>query len=155
MVRAYGRRAGANSVDEFDTDLLDTNEIFFGLLESTPSDSAIPSGQTAIYYKSGEPETLYQRPYGGTESAVGGGSGSDTRTDVSDDGTQIVADTSDINFSTDLNVSNDGDGSVTVESAASGGSGLSTTVVDSASTTTYTTNDEASVTVTAAVEVST
>ena len=65
---------------------------------------------------------------------------SDTRTDVSNDGTQVVADTDDINFGTDLAVSDDGDGSVTVD--ASAGSGLTTKLVDSSSTTSYTTSGE-------------
>lgn len=43
----------------------------------------------------------------------------DTRTDVSDSGTQVLTDTTDINFSSNLTVTDDGDGSVTVD--ASGG----------------------------------
>lgn len=43
----------------------------------------------------------------------------DSRTDVSDDGTLRVSDTSDINFGSNLSVSNDGDGSATVNAAGS------------------------------------
>lgn len=43
----------------------------------------------------------------------------DPRTNVSDDGTQVVADTTDINFASNLSVTDDGDGSVTVEGASS------------------------------------
>lgn len=43
-----------------------------------------------------------------------GGSASDTRTDVSDDGSVVVSDTEDINFGSLLSVAADGDGSVTV-----------------------------------------
>lgn len=41
----------------------------------------------------------------------------DTRTNISDDGTQIVADASDVNFAANLSVTDDTDGSVTVDSA--------------------------------------
>lgn len=44
-----------------------------------------------------------------------GGSSSDTRTNVSDDGTEVVQDVEDINFSSFLSVTDDGDGSVTVD----------------------------------------
>jgi len=46
--------------------------------------------------------------------------GADTRTDVSDGGALVVADTTDINFGTDLSVTDDTDGTVTVDSTASG-----------------------------------
>lgn len=45
---------------------------------------------------------------------IGGGSSTDTRTDVSDSGTTVVADTEDINFASFLSVTDDGDGTVTV-----------------------------------------
>jgi|GEM_PF-3351978 len=48
-------------------------------------------------------------------SNIGSG-GTDTRTDVSDDGTQVVGDVSDINFGPGVTVIDDGDGSVTVQS---------------------------------------
>lgn len=44
----------------------------------------------------------------------------DSRTDVSDGGTTVVSDTSDINFGTGLSVTDDTDGTVTVDSTASG-----------------------------------
>lgn len=43
----------------------------------------------------------------------------DTRTNVSDDGSQVVAGTTDINFGSNLAVSDDGDGSVTVDASSS------------------------------------
>jgi hypothetical protein len=50
--------------------------------------------------------------------------GTDTRTDVSEDGTTIVADTEDINFTESgdatVSVSDDGDGTVTVDVSATG-----------------------------------
>lgn len=45
----------------------------------------------------------------------GGGSTDDTRTDVSDDGTTVVSDAADINFASFLSVTDDGDGTVTVD----------------------------------------
>lgn len=44
-----------------------------------------------------------------------GGSGSDTRTDVSDSGTTVVGDVEDINFASFLSVTDDGDSTVTVD----------------------------------------
>lgn len=51
----------------------------------------------------------------------------DTRTDISDSGTQVLTDTTDINFDTNMSVADDGDGSVTV-SASGGGGGSQTTL---------------------------
>jgi len=50
-------------------------------------------------------------------SNIGSG-GTDTRTDVSDDGTQVVGDTEDIDFGSVLDVTDDGDGSATVDAQA-------------------------------------
>lgn len=52
----------------------------------------------------------------GTITIFGADTDSDTRTNVSDDGSRVVANTEDINFSNGLNVNDDGDGSVTVDS---------------------------------------
>jgi len=46
----------------------------------------------------------------------------DTRTDVSEGGSQVVTDVEDINFGSNVSVSDDGDGTVTV--SASGGSSI-------------------------------
>jgi len=132
-----------NTTSEKNRDpLISAETVFFGRLESTPADSDIPSGTTALYYKSGEPETLYQKPDGGSESTVGGGT--DTRTDIEDSGGVVVADAEGAAFTagsnTSVSVSDDGDGTATVEYSSSGG--LSTTVIDSGSTTAYTTSDE-------------
>lgn len=54
----------------------------------------------------------------------------DTHTAVSDDGIQTLADVSDVNFSTDLSVVDDGDGSVTVASTASGGTSSDADTLD-------------------------
>ena len=43
----------------------------------------------------------------------------DTRTDVSDSGTTVVSETTDINFDSNLDVANDGDGSVKVDASSS------------------------------------
>lgn len=59
-------------------------------------------------------------------------SATDTRTDVSEDGTQFQTDVDDINFGTNLNVTDDGDGSVTIE--ASSGTDTRTDVSDGGGT---------------------
>jgi hypothetical protein len=51
--------------------------------------------------------------------ASSGGGGTDTRTDVSDDGLTTVSETGDINFGTDLDVTDDGDGTATVDATGS------------------------------------
>jgi len=51
----------------------------------------------------------------------GGGTSTDTRVNVSDDGAEVQEDAEDINFGTDLDVTDDGDGSVTVDSTGGGG----------------------------------
>lgn len=64
------------------------------------------SGEININSENGEPVLIN----GQDVSAIG-----DTRTNVSDDGTEIIQNTDDINFGTDLLVSDDGDGSATVD----------------------------------------
>ena len=51
----------------------------------------------------------------------GGGSATDTRVDVSNDGALVEEDAEDINFATDLEATSDGDGSVTVDNTGGGG----------------------------------
>lgn len=67
--------------------------------------------------------------------------GADTRTDVSDSGVEVVPETSDINFDTNLSVTDDGDGSVTVDASGGGGSGIWTEDGNSPQTTTGVTSD--------------
>ena len=52
-----------------------------------------------------------------------GSGGSGDPVDVADDGTSVVTDANEINFGTDLSVTDNGSGNVTVDSTASGGSG--------------------------------
>lgn len=59
---------------------------------------------------------------------IDGVGNTDTSTNVSDDGVQIVADTTDINFGANLTVTDDNDGSVTID--ASGSSDTRTNVSD-------------------------
>lgn len=61
--------------------------LFIGRVASTPADADIPSGHTVLYYKNGEPETLYQKPDGGNESTVGGNTGGATQLDSGSLGT--------------------------------------------------------------------
>ena len=51
----------------------------------------------------------------GTDGDITGGSSSDTRVDVADDGTTIVTDTEEIDFSANVSVTDNGDGTVTVD----------------------------------------
>lgn len=67
--------------------------------------------------------------------------GADTRTNVSDSGVEVVPETSDINFDTNLSVTDDGDGSVTVDASGGGGSGIWTEDGNSPQTTTGVTSD--------------
>ena len=62
--------------------------------------------------------------FAGANLSVGAGgvlnaADTDTRTDVSDDGGNVVSDASVINFGTDLTVTDDGDGAVTVDASGS------------------------------------
>lgn len=111
------------NIDFQSADLVNANSVestleFLGRVASTPADADIPTGTTALYYKDGEPETLYQKPDGGTESTVAGGSATDTRTDISDSGGVVVSDTEDITFAASsdasVTVADDGDGTGTV-----------------------------------------
>lgn len=72
---------------------------------------------------------------GESTSTETGPSGTDTRTSVSDDGEKIVENAVDINFGTGVSVTDDGDGSVTVE-ASKGGNGSGSPL--------YTTDNQAS-----------
>lgn len=54
-------------------------------------------------------------PQGVDGDITGSGSLSDTRTNIADDGTQVVTDVEEIDFATRLNVTDDGDGTVTVD----------------------------------------
>ena len=51
----------------------------------------------------------------GTDGDITGGSSSDTRVDVADDGTTQVTDTEEIDFGTNVSVTDNGDGTVTVD----------------------------------------
>lgn len=56
-----------------------TEDVYLGQVSSTPTDSEIGTGNTAFYAK--DDGSLYKKPYGGTESQVGGGSASFTDSD--------------------------------------------------------------------------
>lgn len=71
-------------------------------------------GENGVEFDDEENETTAYIPPG-TDGDITGGSSSDTRTDVSDDGTQVVADVEDINFGSLLSVTDDNDGTVTVD----------------------------------------
>jgi len=64
------------------------------------------NGSDVLVYSGGSVRNL---------SNIGSGSGTDTRTNVSDDGTEVIQNTEDINFGTGLAASDDGDGSATVD----------------------------------------
>lgn len=70
-----------------------------------------------LYFNSSNTQTKYKDSSGTVHSQTG----TDTHTNVSDDGTSALTDTDDINFGTDLSVTDDGDGTVTVDATASGG----------------------------------
>lgn len=65
-----------------------------------------------VYFNSSESKTKYKDSSGTVHDAAG-----DDRTDISDNGTAVVSDVTDINFSNNLGVTDDGDGSVTVNSS--------------------------------------
>jgi len=96
------------------------------------------TGVSALGGLSGNNITSFE---GSNLSVDGGGNltatDTDTRTDVSNGGSTVVQDTEDINFGLNLDVSDDGDGSVTVDSA---NSATTTTIDDTDSP--YTTSDE-------------
>lgn len=95
-----------------------------------------PSGTTFTYDKSADEWTASDlnlsgnltdsaantiADFAGTNLSVDGSnvlnaSGADTRANVSDSGTEVVTDVDDINFDSNLNVTDDGDNSVTVDS---------------------------------------
>jgi len=52
----------------------------------------------------------------GNSLTIDAAGGTDTRTDVSDGGTTVVSDTTDINFGSNISASDDGDGTATVQS---------------------------------------
>ena len=84
---------------------------------------------TGVYDGKSGSTLQFRSLVGGSNVTLSTGSGeitidaTDTDTDthvaVSDDGSQVAADVPDINFGTDLSVSSDGDGSVTVDSTGS------------------------------------
>lgn len=77
-----------------------------------------PESDGSIIYVTGEqtdPEGYY-RFEGGSYVEIGSGSGS--RPDVSDDGSLVVSEASDLNFAAGLDVTDDGDGSVTIDGSA-------------------------------------
>jgi hypothetical protein len=87
---------------------------------SEPANSDIPNDTVAIYWRDG---SLRAKPWDGDEVEIGSGGGgsgdgTDTRTDVSDGGTQVLSDTEDIDFGSVLDVTDDGDGSVSVDAQA-------------------------------------
>lgn len=67
-----------------------------------------------IIYSDGTAKNLATGNTFDPENIGSGGSGTDTHTDVSDDGTEVVSSVGDINFGALLSVSDDGDGTVTV-----------------------------------------
>jgi hypothetical protein len=89
-----------------------------------------------VYFDSTDEQLEYKDASGTIHSGSGG---TDTRTDVSDDGTTVVSETEDIDFGTDLDVTDDGDNTVTVDATGSASSGVEvedddTTVVADATT---------------------
>lgn len=68
---------------------------------------------TTLYFNSSDSKTKYKDSSGTVHDAAG-----DDRTDVSDNGTAVVSDVTDINFGANLAVTDDGDGSTTVDSTA-------------------------------------
>ena len=92
-----------------DSTVFDTYQTW--LEQSTPSGSP-DTNYWRIYLKSDG--NIYVQDDAGNESQVGGAT-TDTRTNVSDDGTEIVADTLDINFAAGVEVTDDGDDTVTVD----------------------------------------
>lgn len=80
----WGNEVGSNFEDlddilngfSADGEELGLDRMFLGRLASTPADADIPTDTTVLYYKTGEPSTLYQKPDGGSETAVGGGGSS-------------------------------------------------------------------------------
>jgi len=54
-----------------DTEELSVTETYLGRLANTPTDSEIGTDNVALYFKDGD-DTLYKRPYGGTETSIGG-----------------------------------------------------------------------------------
>lgn len=78
---------------------------------STPSNPA--SGETKLYAKSDG--NLYSLQSDGTEEEVGTGAGGGGGVDVEDDGSNIVTGATAINLKDSLNVTDDGDGTVTVD----------------------------------------
>ena len=73
------------------------------------------NGNVEIQDETGTSYLFPSSPSSGTDVARFQDLPSDTRTDVSDDGTTVVSDTSDINFSDLLAVTDDTDGTVTVD----------------------------------------
>jgi hypothetical protein len=67
-----------------DTEELSVTETYLGRLADTPTDSEIGTGNVALYFKEND-NTLYKRPYGGTETAIGGSGGSSPWSDSDGD----------------------------------------------------------------------
>ena len=89
-------------------------------------------GENGLEFHDEQNETIAYIPPGADGDITGGGSTSDTRTDVSDDGTTAVSDTEDINFRKFLSVSDDGDSSVTVDGVLTAVSNEGTQVLSDA-----------------------
>ncbi|AFH21455.1 hypothetical protein OSG_eHP1_00125 [environmental Halophage eHP-1] len=87
------------------------------------------NGNVEIQDETGTSYLFTSSPNSGSDVARFQDLPSDTRTDISDGGTTVVSDTSDINFVDNLTVTDDGDGTVRID-AATGGTDTRTDVSD-------------------------
>ncbi|MGQ5517306.1 right-handed parallel beta-helix repeat-containing protein [Halococcus saccharolyticus] len=104
-----------------DSPSVHAGELFIGHRSSEVPDSEIDTGETVFYVR--DDGILYKKQSGGTETQVGGsGSGTDSRVNVSEDGAQVLANATDLNFTeanaATVSVTDDGDGSVSIEVSA-------------------------------------
>jgi len=76
------------------------------------------NGNVEIQDETGTSYLFPSNPSSGTDVARFQDLPSDTRTDISDGGTTVVSDTSDINFASNVSVTDDGDGTVTVDATS-------------------------------------
>lgn len=98
--------------------VIETDHIFLGVVSSTPSDSEIGAGNIALYFK--DDNVLYKKPYGESESGVGGDGGGGSYADS--DAIAAINNDSDHGLTASHNYYTDSDAIVAINNDSNHGS---------------------------------